>query len=471
MPVAATRYARSVIALGGVILALSLWNWSSARPIFFAIYFALSIAASMLKFRLPKIEGTYSVSFLFTLIGIAEFSLPETLAATCAGAAIQCVWKAKQRPLIIQILFSIANLAISTSLCFMIAHSILATALQTYRPAVLALVAAVHFATSTVLVSGILAFLQKQSLQQVYQQFYFWSFPYYLIGAAVVGLLPLSGRIAAPEAWLILLPLLYVVHFYYILSTDRTPSSGIPSDEPAAKLPAAASLYIAVIVAAGSALLFYGASHWESQNVIRFVGYLAMALLAAGFKVRLPRLTSTVSVSFVVILVSVSELSYAEAISLSAAVAIFQTCWRAQRRPKAVHIAFNAATFILDTSVTYFVCRLLLVSVGSAELPTFLVIATALLYGSNTVLVTGVLCLAERKPMCELWQLCHFWSFPYYLVGAAASGLMITTARGLGWPFTFLVLPLLIMVYVSYRLHVTVKATHRLVPECLSKGA
>jgi hypothetical protein len=320
-------------------------------------------------------------------------------------------------------------------------------------------VAAVHFATSTVVVSGILAFLQKQSLHQVYQQFYFWSFPYYLIGAAVVGLLPFSGRIAAPEAWLILLPLLYLVHFYYILSTDRAPSPGVPYDEPATKLPAGASLYISVVVAAGLALLIYGALHWESQNVTRFVGYLTMALLAAGFKVRLPRLTSTVSVSFVVILVAIAELSYAEAISLSAAVAIFQTCWRAQRRPQAVQIAFNAATFILDTSVTYFVCRLLLGSVGSAALPTFLLIATGLLYASNTVLVTGVLCLAERKPMRDMWQLCYFWSFPYYLVGAAASGLMIATARGLGWPFTFLVLPILTMVYVSYRLHATAKVT------------
>jgi hypothetical protein len=41
----------------GVILALSLWNLSSVRSIFFAIYFALSIAASMLKFRLPEIEA------------------------------------------------------------------------------------------------------------------------------------------------------------------------------------------------------------------------------------------------------------------------------------------------------------------------------------------------------------------------------------------------------------------------------
>jgi len=459
MPVAAKRYAWSVIALGGIILAMSLRNWSSARPISFAIYFALSIAASMLKFRLPKIEGTYSVSFLFTLIGIAEFSLPETLAATCAGAVIQCVWNAKQRPSIIQILFSVANLSITTSLGFVIAHSILANGLQAYRPAVLALVAAVHFATSTVLVSGVLSLLQGQRLREVYQQFYFWSFPYYLIGAAVVGLLPFSGRIVAPEAWLILLPLLYLVHFYYTLSTDHAPAGMPDGEEPSAKLPVAASLYIDAVITAGSLLLIYGALHWESGNIARFLGYLAMALLAAACKVRLPGLTSTLSVSFVLILVAIAELSYAEAIFLSAAVAIVQTIWRAQRRAKTLQILFNCASFVVNTSVTCFVCRTLLVSAWPVALPTFLVIATTLLYAGNTSMVAAVICLTERKPLRHMWQHCYFWSFPYYLVGSAASGLMIATARAAGWPFSFMVLPMLAMVYVSYRLHAAADVT------------
>ena len=193
----------------------------------------------------------------------------------------------------------------------------------------------------------------------------------------------------------------------------------------------------------------------------RFLAYLAMALLAAACKVRLPRLTSTISVSFVLILVAIAELSYAEAIFLSAAVAIVQTIWRAQRQPKTLQILFNCASFVVNTSVTCLLCRALLVSAWPIVLPTFLVMATMLLYAGNTAMVAVVMCLTERKPLRHMWQHCYFWSFPYYLVGSAASGLMIATARAAGWPFAFLVLPVLAMVYVSYRLHATIKVTEQ----------
>ena len=457
MSLAAKAYAYSVIAVAGVILVASLPNWSADKPVAFLIYFALSIVGSMLKFRLPGIEGTYSVSFLFTLIGIAEFTLPETLVATCLGALIQCVWKAKNRPSIIQILFSIANLSISTGLSYVIAHRVLADGLQAYRPAVLALVAAIHFATSTVLVSGVLSLLNGQRLGDVYQKWYFWSFPYYLVGAAIVGLLPFSGRVAAPEGWLILLPLLYLVHFYYILSSGRSPSTASGDGEPPTELPARASIYICMIIAAGFGLLVYGALHWQSQSVSQFLGYLVMALLAGTCKVRLPRLTSTISISFVLILVAIAELGYAEAIWLSASVAVVQTMWRARRPRKLIRIAFNTANLVLSTSAAFFVCRTLLDLTPSRLLPVLLVLATAVLYASNSAMVAAVLCLAEHKPMRDMWQQCYFWSFPYYLAGAAVSGLMIATARGAGWPFSFLVLPILTMIYISYRLHASAR--------------
>ncbi|PYT21801.1 MAG: hypothetical protein DMG57_37475 [Acidobacteria bacterium] len=453
MPVAAKRYAYGVIAIGGVVLALSLRNWSSPHLTSFIVYFIFSIVASMVKFTPPGIDGTYSLSFLLTLIGIAEFTLPETLAATCAGAVIQCLWKVKQRPLMIQVLFSVANLTLSTTLCFAIAHGMLGQALEAYRPAVLALVAAVHFAASTILVSGVLSLLEGKRLHHVYRAWYFWSFPYYLIGAAVVGLLPLSGKVPAPEGWLILLPLLYLVHFYYRLRTDPASADGGGDESPERKLPANASLYIDAVISAGAMLVIYAALHWESQNVNRFLGYMAMALLAGTYKVRLPRLRSTISVSFVLILVAVAELSHAEAVFLSAAVALVQTVWKAKRPAKPIRIIFNCASLVLSTSVAFAVCRALMVWAWPAALPAFLVIATALLFGSNNALVAAVMCLSEGKPMNDMWQQCYFWSFPYYLVGAAASGLMIATARTAGWPFSFLVLPILTMIYVSYRLH------------------
>src|ERR1700730_1420742 len=181
MPVAARRYAYTVIAVGGVILVLSLRNWSPNSWISFGVYLTLSIIASMVKFTPPVINGTYSVSFLLTLAGIAEFTLPETLIATCAGALIQCLWKVKQRSSAIQVLFSMANLTISTSLCFVIAHSVLVDGLQAYRPAVLALVAAIHFATSTILVSGVLSLLRVQPLHEVYREWDFLFFSFFFI--------------------------------------------------------------------------------------------------------------------------------------------------------------------------------------------------------------------------------------------------------------------------------------------------
>src|SRR5580765_7061991 len=98
MPTKAKYYAYSVIVSGSVVFAAAAWTWASPNPLRFVIYLALALIASMLKFRLPGITGTYSVSFLLTLAGIVGFTLPETLAASCAGALVQSVWNSKQRP-------------------------------------------------------------------------------------------------------------------------------------------------------------------------------------------------------------------------------------------------------------------------------------------------------------------------------------------------------------------------------------
>ena len=97
MPTTARRYAYGVIATGGFAFAAAIWNWASPNPQHFVIYFALSLIASMLKFRLPGITGTYSPSFLLTLVGVIEFTFPETLVASSAGALVQSMWKSKQR--------------------------------------------------------------------------------------------------------------------------------------------------------------------------------------------------------------------------------------------------------------------------------------------------------------------------------------------------------------------------------------
>jgi hypothetical protein len=83
----------------------------------------------------------------------------------------------------------------------------------------------------------------------------------------------------------------------------------------------------------------------------------------------------------------------------------------------------------------------------------FLALAAVLHYGLNTVLVAIVLWLVEDRPVSSIRRNCHFWSFPFYLVGAVAAGLMVATSRNAGWAPSLLVLPLFALVYVSYGLH------------------
>src|SRR5581483_10195757 len=197
--------------------------------------------ASSLKVRLPSLTRTYSLSFLFLLFGVGRYTLPDVLIAACAGALVQSVCNTKKRPTLVQVLFNMANLVISTWVCFVVARVVLTSSPQYYRPAVMALVAFVFFLINTVLVAGVLALLEGKPLSAVSNDWYIWSFPYYLIGAALVGLVPSSLRSIPGEGWLVLLPLLYLVHFFVGLGKSRPASEKVNHDE---HLPAAAKAYV-----------------------------------------------------------------------------------------------------------------------------------------------------------------------------------------------------------------------------------
>ena len=134
-------------------------------------------------------------------------------------------------------------------------------------------------------------------------QWYVWSFPYYLIGITLVGLIPALGASSDPEAWLVLVPMIYLVHFFLGLAEWRPSQTGI-GGQPGAQLPRAAQTYLTVVLAAGVMLLTSSALGWQSQNPTRFVIYLALASAASAFKIQLPHLEGTITPSFVLLLVT-----------------------------------------------------------------------------------------------------------------------------------------------------------------------
>src|SRR5271157_1656641 len=130
-------YVSGVIVAGAIALVPALLHWNTPHPRRFLLYLVLAMLASMLKMRLPGIDGTYSVSFMFILMGIVYLSLPETLVIGCAGALVQTTLTTKYRPTVVQVLFNMANLILSIGLCFLVVRGLSGRGLPVHQPAVL----------------------------------------------------------------------------------------------------------------------------------------------------------------------------------------------------------------------------------------------------------------------------------------------------------------------------------------------
>jgi hypothetical protein len=446
----AKTYIFGVIGAGGLVLAYALPGWSHTFSASWVIFAAFAVLASAIKLRLPGVEGTWSPSFLFLLYGVAHFSLAETLAAGCAGAVAQSLLNAKTRPTLLQVLFNTANVVVSLGACFVIGRVWLAAGMAHYLPAVMAMVAFAWFVVNTVLVSGVLSLLHGKPLGEVCAQWYVWSFPWYLVGVTLVGLVPAPGQTVAPEAWLILLPVICLVHFFMGLAEGNA-SSTTSGDGPNPPLPAAARMYFMAVLTFGVILLTAAVVGWQSQNPTRFIVYLALAVMASTFKISLPRMHGTITPAFVLLLAAIAQLSFAETAVMAAATGAVQVLWRPTRRPMLAQVLFNPACLALSAALAWVVSRIALETLLDHSVVGVLLVSTVVLYGSNTLIVAVMLALAECKSLGAVWQLCYFWSFPYYLVGAAAAGIMTATSRSADWPPSTLVLPLMVLVFISYR--------------------
>ncbi len=447
-------YIGAVTLSGAAVLAWTLANWQSTGHRYFLIYVLLAVLVSLLKLRLPGMPGTFSPLFLFVLIGVGHLSPAETMVGTCLAMLAQMLLFTQQRPKLVQAVFNLGNVALSVGTCFLVVRGPWEAQLGGYLPVALAVAACVYFVVNTVLVSGLLALLQGKGLKEVCSQWYAWSFPYYLVGVALVGLLPLSGRMPEPEAWLALVPVLYLVQFYYGLSerTHPDPGTGHRANSGTG-FPSSAKIYISLVAAACLTIVTWAAFQWEALELERFIIYMLVGGAVSVFKVRMPKLTGNVSLNFVVLLAAIVELQLLEVALLAGTSAIVQVMWKPKVRPSTAQMIFNPTALALAACFAHQVCSTAAPYLQGSVLG-MLMLATLTMYSTNTFLVVLVVSLSERNSLSNLWKRFCFWSLPYYLVGAGFAALILVAAKVTGWGVAMTPLLLMVLVYFSYRVHV-----------------
>ncbi len=218
-------------------------------------------------------------------------------------------------------------------------------------------------------------------------------------------------------------------------------------------MPRAAKLYAAVTLLAGLITVTAGLTSWHPDNLPLFVCYFLIANLASGFKVHLPGITGTMSANFLFVLISVTTLSLPESLIVACTGTVLQCVWRSKSKPTLVKVLFNVASIAVAISATYYWYHLAWFASHGVKQPFVLLLAACVYFVANTCPVAVIVCLTEKKPFLKTWRECYFWSFPYYLVGAALAATLAIIARIAGWEASLLIFPILYWIYRSYRLY------------------
>src|SRR6266849_1107683 len=219
-------------------------------------------------------------------------------------------------------------------------------------------------------------------------------------------------------------------------------------------MPSLARAYIAMIGAAAATVLTLVASRWNPENLGHFVLFFALAMVASTMKIRLPGFKTTISTNFVFILAGIALFSFGETVLIGLGGALVQSLWKTQTRPKVVQVLFNAACLTVCTAAAFWTSHGVLAMLGLNSLAAMMVLGACVYVALNTGLVSLVISLAEGCPLRKLWSSCYEWTFPYFLVGAAAAGLASAASHGANTSVTLLVVPVMYFVYVYYRMHI-----------------
>jgi diguanylate cyclase (GGDEF)-like protein/putative nucleotidyltransferase with HDIG domain len=213
-----------------------------------------------------------------------------------------------------------------------------------------------------------------------------------------------------------------------------------------------AGAFITFVAFVGASVFAYGMLNWQSQDIVKLAVYIVIAAIASGLKVSLPGVNGTMSVNFLFVLLGIVELNLPETLLIGLTGIVTQSLWKS-RKITPVHLAFNLGGNAAAIGASYFAYQRVQNGWFAHSLPLSLVAAASTYFIANTVPIAAVISLTEHKPATKTWKECYFWCFPYYLFGAALTGVAHAINQRAGWETSLLAFPAVYWIYRSYRLY------------------
>jgi diguanylate cyclase (GGDEF)-like protein/putative nucleotidyltransferase with HDIG domain len=221
MPIRAKIFIAIITAAGAALFGTALLHWHDNSLLQFGCFVLIAMLASTMKVRLPGMESTMSVHFLVILLGVLQLSLGETLVIGSAAALVQSLWKTKHRPQAVKVIFNVLGMTpFAVSLTYFASH-LAAQVIKDSTTLLLLVAACTYFLSNTVTVAIVIALSENRSARKIWAETFFWSFPYYLVGAGMVGFVHVSTRYVGWQNALFIVPVMYWIYRTYQMYLGR----------------------------------------------------------------------------------------------------------------------------------------------------------------------------------------------------------------------------------------------------------
>ncbi|MFM2124967.1 MAG: hypothetical protein RL328_1418, partial [Acidobacteriota bacterium] len=219
---------------------------------------------------------------------------------------------------------------------------------------------------------------------------------------------------------------------------------------PWSSLPSGARLAALAFLAASLSVLVWTFASWPHIDFGLFLGYLVVSTAAAALRIQLPGVQGSLSLHFFFVLICIPQLGLPETMLVACAGALLQ-CVLFLSPPKVFASLFEVATAIVSTAAAVAVSRAINVGAEAGQSPLLMVVASAVLFLGNTIPPALLNALAESRSILSMWRDRYLWTFPHYIAGGGAAGLLGLLGYRTGWETTLLIVPVVYWMYHSYQ--------------------
>ena len=218
-------------------------------------------------------------------------------------------------------------------------------------------------------------------------------------------------------------------------------------------LPQNALMYIQATGLLGLIVLGLALANWESPDLLKFGGFLIIAILSSGMSISVPGVNGTLSLTFLFVLFGIVDLTRPETMMLGTVMTLIQCFWNQPRRPRPAHIIFHVCNIAVATAAAQGAYHSAWLAPSYFDPAVRLAAATAVLFLLTTGPVSLVAGFIQERNFIRVWREGYFWSLPYYLGGAAVAQLAGLANHYLNWQVVLLTGPVIYGIYRTYRLY------------------